>query len=289
MVEFHVPPRVGLALGGGGVRGLGHIAVLELFERIGLRPAVLAGTSMGAIIAALYASGRDARAIRRIVQARTISRSESWRRLLRKRRALADWLRAMQPSFRGGGLLRTDRVLGILADEIRAETFEELEIPLYVVATDFWSGESYVMHEGPLLSAIQASIAVPGVFAPVERDGRLLVDGGVTNLVPYDVLQPHCDRVVAVHVGGTRGEPSKRQPTLAEAVLGAFDIAHATVLDLKRRLRPPDLLIPMGLRDIPIFDFTRIHEVLRRSAEASAVYEEDLRRWCVPPAPRSLL
>ena len=268
--------RIGVALGGGGVRGLGHLALLELCEKVGLRPSRIAGTSMGAIIGAFYATGRTARSIRHILQARTLSPRESWRTILRKRRALAGWLRAIQPSFRGGGLFRTDRVLGLLADEIHAETFEELNIPLRIIATDFWAGESVVFEHGPLWPAIQASIAIPGVFEPVEWNGRIYVDGGVTNLVPYDVLTD-CDHVIACHVGGARTGDAPRKPGVTEAVLGAFDIAHSTVLNLKCRLKPPDVFIAMGLRDIPSLDFRRSDEVFRRAAAAVASYETALR------------
>lgn len=277
-------PSIGLALGGGGVRGLAHIPVLEAFDDAGVRPAILAGTSMGAIIGALYAAGRSGRRIRRLVRARTISSEEPWRRLLRKRAALARWLRAMRPSFRGG-LLRTDRVIGLLADEIPCDTFEQLEIPLRVAAADIWTGEEVVMDSGPLLPALQASMAVPGVFEPVTREDRVLIDGGVVNLVPYDLLFGRCDRVIAVHVGGAvprRRDP--RPPSMSDAVLGSFDISHAAILQHKLRQRPPDLLVTVALRDIPIFDFSRIGEVLRRGAAAAADVAAALNRWnAVPP------
>ncbi len=280
--------RLGLALGGGGVRGLAHVAVLEALDTAGVRPVAIAGTSMGAIVGALYANGRSGRDIRRLIRARAMPLDASWRRLVRRRAALAVWLRAIRPDVRRGGLLRADRVLGLLAEEIRAETFEELAIPLRVVAADFWAAEAVVFESGPLLPALQASMAVPGVLSPVEHAGRVLVDGGVVNLVPYDLLFDRCDRILAVHVGGGRRPPhGRRSPAMLEAVLGAFDISHGAILAEKMRVRSPDLLVTFGLRDIPMFDFTRIPEVLRRAAVTADVVRTALETWmrdALPPS-----
>ncbi len=272
--------RIGLALGGGGVRGLAHIPVLEAFDAVGVPPAAIAGTSMGAILGALYAAGRTGRAIRRRVRSRSPASLDAWRRRLRNRAALAGWLRAIRPDLRRGGVLRTDRVIGLLADDLPCETFEELRIPLRVTATDFWTGEEVVFDRGPLLSALQASMAVPGVFTPVERDGRVLVDGGIVNLVPWNLLRDCCDRVIAVHVAAPVPPRDRRPvPNLAEAVLGAFDIGHAALLAERLRVSPPDLWVPVPLRDIGIFEFTRIEEALRRGEAAAAQVRRTLAEW----------
>lgn len=274
--------RIGLALGGGGVRGLAHIPVLETLDAMGIRPVAIAGTSMGAIIGALYASGRIGRDIRRLVRSITIRKGESLRQILGRRDALLKWLAAMAPDFRGRGLVRTDRFIRLLADEIGCATFEDLAIPLTVVAADFWTAEPVALSTGDLLQAVQASMAVPGAFPPVEREGRILVDGGVVNLVPYDILRDRCDVVVAIDVAGAAVPPKKRRPpTVAEAVLGAFDINQAAVLEHKIRAAPPDILIRIGLRDIPILDFTRTDDVLRRARPAC----RDLRRALAPSSP----
>lgn len=272
--------RIGLALGGGGVRGIAHIPVLEAFDAAGVVPAAIAGTSMGAILGALYAAGRTGRAIRRRVLNRTLPNREAWRRFLRNRAALAGWLRAIRPDFRRGGVLRTDRVISLLAHDLHCETFEELRIPLRVIAADFWSGEEVVLDRGPLLSAIQASMAVPGVFSPIERDGRVLVDGGLVNLVPWNVLRDVCDRVIAVHVAAPAPRCNvHRVPNLAEAVLGAFDIGHAALLAERLRTSPPDLWVAVPLRDIGIFEFTRIAEVLQRGEAAATQVQRALSEW----------
>lgn len=262
------------------MRGLAHIPVLETLDALRIRPAAIAGTSMGAILGALYASGRTGRDIRRLVRSITIRRGESLRQILGRRDALLQWLSAMTPDFRGRGLVRTDRFIRLLADEIGCGTFEDLAIPLTAVAADFWTAEPVALSTGNLLQALQASMAVPGAFPPVERDGRILVDGGVVNLVPYDLLRGRCDVVVAVDVAGATVPPKKRRPpTVAEAVLGAFDINQAAVLEHKLRIAPPDILIRIGLRDVSILDFTRTDEVLRRARPAAANLRRALEAW----------
>lgn len=260
------------------MRGFAHVAVLETFDAMGIRPVAIAGTSMGAIIGALYASGRTGRDIGKLIRSITVRKGESLRQILDRRGELLKWLRAMTPDFRGRGLVRTDRFIRLLAEEIGCETFEELATPLAVVAADFWMGGQVVMDSGELLPAIQASMAVPGAFPPVERDGLTLVDGGVVNLVPYDLLRGRCDFVVAVDVAGTV-MPSKgrRAPTVAESVLGAFDICQAAALQHKMRTDAPDLLVRVELRDISILDFGRTDEVLRRARPAAVELRKALR------------
>ena len=131
-------------------------------------------------------------------------------------------------------------------------------------------------------------MAVPGVFTPVERDGRVLVDGGLVNLVPWNLLRDCCDRVVAVHVAAPAAPRTPcRVPNLAEAVLGAFDIGHAALLAERLRTSPPDLWVPVPLRDIGIFEFTRIEETLRRGEAAAALVRRTLAEWTGRPLPAS--
>ncbi len=133
---------VGLALGGGGVRGLAHISYLEVLDECGIRPAVVAGTSMGAIIGALYASGKTGKEIRGIIENHMITGEDGLKEIFEKRGSLFKWLKAVRLSWKGTGLLRADGLVHDLIDEIKAKTFEELKIPLHVVATNFYTGEN---------------------------------------------------------------------------------------------------------------------------------------------------
>jgi NTE family protein len=138
-------PRLGLALGGGGVRGFAQIPVLELLDDLGRRPSVLAGSSMGALIGALYASGVTGRKIRALVEEHLISHEQGKRARLRKGTELLKWIGPLVPDLRHGGMIKPDWFLRQLLGGITGSRFEDLEIPLSVIAADFWAGEEVIL------------------------------------------------------------------------------------------------------------------------------------------------
>ncbi|NIO09770.1 MAG: patatin-like phospholipase family protein, partial [Deltaproteobacteria bacterium] len=151
------------------------------------------------------------------------------------------------------------------------------EIPLLVVATDFWNSEEVVFDSGPLLPAIQASIAVPGVFAPVSIGDRVLVDGSVVNLVPYDLLLDQTDITIAVNVIGTR-KRTEPVPNAIESVLGTFDILQTAVLAEKMKHRKPSLYVYPDISEVRLFEFNKIEEVFRQAAPAIETMKKQLSR-----------
>ncbi len=175
------PRRIGLALSGGAVRGAAHVGVLQVLERRGIRPHVIAGTSVGAIVGVAVAAGLSPEEIA------AIFRTTRWPSLARL-------------SIRGRySLFDTRPMERIVRDHLGVETFEELKLPFAAVACDILTGEKVVFSSGPLAPALRASSAVPGVFPPVEQDGRLLVDGCVIDNLPVDVVrQMGADYVIAV-------------------------------------------------------------------------------------------
>jgi NTE family protein len=175
-----------LALSGGGARGLAHIGVLKVLEREGIPVDYLAGTSMGGVIAAGYAAGFDAAYLEQ--EALRMSR---WRNLF----PLVD------RSLPGLGLVKGERVRDYLASQFGEMTFDQLRIPLALVTVDLLSGEEVVLQSGMVADAVRATISLPGVFAPLPLDGRLLVDGGVLNNLPADVVRGMgAEVVIAVNV-----------------------------------------------------------------------------------------
>ena len=266
--------KVGIALGGGGVRGLAHVSILQVLDDLHMRPAVIAGTSMGAIVGALYASGMSASEIRDNIERRLILRNDTWRDVIEKREDLLKWVSAFKPDFSGSGLINAQGILNFLLDQIKVGSFEDLEIPLLVVAADYWSAEEVIFESGELLPAIRASMAVPGVFSPVSIEGRTLVDGGVVNLVPYDLLMGRADFIIAVNVSRVRYAGEDEIPNALEAVLGTFDIMQTTMLADKLERLKPDIYVWPQIRDIRMLDFTKIEEVFAQATSAA----EELRK-----------
>ncbi len=266
--------RIGLALGGGGARGLAHIHVLETLDELGIRPYAVSGTSIGSILGALYASGLSGSAIRQLVD----------RLLLRKVEKLADvfirkdllkWVELIDPSFHRGSLIKGEKFVHFLADSMACTAFEELQIPLSISATDYTTGSETVFRSGDLLSAVRASIAIPGVFAPVEHQGKLLVDGGLVNPLPYSLLPEKCDLIIAVDVTGSLKKPFKR-PDFFDATLGSFDIVQSALIAEQIRRDPPDIYLKPDLQGIRILEFNKADEIFEQSASIRHVLRSEL-------------
>lgn len=238
-------PGYGLVLGGGGARGLAHVGVWRVLEEAGLPPQVLAGTSMGGLVAAFIAAGVGADELRRI------SDTVSWRRLL-------DW----RP---GTGLLRASAFEAWLAAHL-PPTFEALERPLAVTATDVLTGRMVYLHSGDLYAALRATTAYPGAIDPVPYGDMLLADGGILNQVPVDAaLFLGVRRVVAVDVTAPAPlELPSRRRWRSEPHLGtvrslrrAVDIMQAQLTDARLSLYRPDVLLRPELGDIDLPSFRR--------------------------------
>lgn len=181
-MSLSLKPRIAWALGGGGVRGLAHLGVLEVMQEEGIPIDFLAGTSMGAAVAVAYAAGEDLKSLVRLAE------SIPWERLFDLR-------------FPRMGLFSGDRIMSVLRLLTKNKRLEELNPPVRVVATDLYSGREVILKEGPIEPAVRASIAIPGVFTPVRYGEMLLVDGGVVAGVPVEAAKGMgADLVIAVRV-----------------------------------------------------------------------------------------
>jgi NTE family protein len=229
---------LGLALSGGGARGLAHIGVLKVLEREGIKVDVLAGTSMGGLIAAAYAAG--------------VSPSQLESEALRMSR-LRELVRLLEWFPPKGELLDSSRIRHFLTDRLGlALDFDNLAIPLTLVAVDMNNHQQVLMSEGSVLKAVEATTALPGLFQPVEHMGRRLVDGGVLNNLPTDCLvRGGLGRVMAVDVGFHLGgmQPKQQVPILGllpGVATEFYQVGAMMVAEISReRLRryPPDLLL----------------------------------------------
>ncbi len=255
---------IALALGGGGVRGLAHIPMLERVEAHGMKVKAVAGTSMGAIIGALVASGNSAAEIREGIDRHIIRSDDKVKDIFEKKNDLMIWLKAVGPSWHRSGLLTADGFLGYLLEQLDAEHFEDLKLPLKVVATDFLSGEPVIFESGPLLPALQASMSIPGVFVPVELDGHLLVDGGACLNLPFPLLEELGLPVIALDVAPTRLKEELAKPNLVDATIGMFDILVDRVTHLQRHHCEPALYHRPRLTGIRVMDFDKIEEVFEQ-------------------------
>jgi NTE family protein len=263
-------PAIGLVLGGGGARGFGHIVMLEAFDELGLRPAAIAGCSIGAILGAAYAGGLSAAEIRDAALATFRDSGAALGRLwaLRPRR--------LNEMFSGRiGQFDAERLLEAFVGPFLPDSFEACALPFAVVATDFYGARTVIFRNGPLKPAVAASIALPILFRPVAYDGAVLIDGGVTDPVPVDALPAPVDLVVAVDVVAL---PEPRDdlgiPATVETAVGAAQLLMASLADAKFQLSPPDMLFRPPVGRFHVLDFLKAREII----DACAPEKDEVKR-----------
>jgi NTE family protein len=271
--------RVGVALGGGGARGLAHILMLEVLDELKIRPYRIAGTSIGAVIGSLYASGMTAQKIKRLVDDLTVSEDESWLSSLFEE-DVSRWWRMIDLQLGRGGLLDTAAFGTFLQESLGVSRFKELQIPLKVVAVNFWNRKQVVFDNGELIPAIQASIAIPGFFSPVQHNGQVLVDGGLVNPVPYDLLFDDCDIVIAIDVLGNRTPDTENKgPSYFETVFNTYQILQDSIIKEKINYLPPHIYIRPDLENIRVLDFNRVSEIYSQARPAQEKLRRILRKY----------
>ena len=259
-------PRVAIALGGGGARGIAHVLALEALDEMGIRPVAIAGTSMGAVVGAAYAAGIEGRAIRTHILRVLRNRSDVMGKLLRARVGrFADLV------LRGRGnpvLLDPEICLDLFWPSGMPSRFEDLDIETIVVATNYLDRSEVAYDAGPLRPAVAGSMAIPGLFRPVLFEDGVLIDGGAVNPLPYDLLFSLADIVVAVDVTFGGRPPTRRTPSLFSSRFGAAQIMHGAITAQKIKLRAPDVLVRPKVEHFAVLDFFRASHILR-SAEDS--------------------
>jgi len=270
------PPKVGLAMGGGGAKGLAHIPMLQTFDRFGVRPAAIAGTSIGAIMGTLYAAGISGDRIHeRITE--LVATPKTLQEFFDAKQIFA-WLEYFDLDIGRGSLFQIDKFLDQLESVIQVSQFEELAIPLKVVATDFWGREEVVFDSGPIIPAVAASFALPGIFKPVVQNDRVLIDGGSVNPLPYDHLQEECDFIIAIDVLGQRTPNGDLLPSYVESLFNTFQIAEKSILREKLRRRPPDVYIEVEVQGVAVLDFHKVDQIFDQAESARKELEAALAR-----------
>jgi NTE family protein len=254
-------PQIGLALGGGFARGLAHIGVLKALEEEKIPIACVAGTSVGAVIGAAYCSGMSAAELAEMAA-------------LVRFRDFARW------TISRYGFASNERMVGFLKRTLKVRTFEELRIPLAVSATDFISGEGVVFRSGELIEPVRASCAYPGMFLPVQINGRLLVDGMLAHTVPTVPLhQMGANKVIGVYLRSHWCDASGPRHVF-EVISQCFSIAQEQMSGLWKGAA--DVVMEPDVAGFGYDSFERAAELIRAGEVAARAALPQIRAWLEP-------
>jgi len=284
-------PKIGFALGAGSARGWAHIGVLRALTEAGIKPDLIAGCSVGALVGAAFAAG-------------SLDQLEAWALSL-------DWKRMLKLMDFGlrGGLIKGKRVREVFREQFVEREFSELDVPFAAVATDLQSGQEVWLREGKVSAAIGASIAVPGLFQPVPHEGRYLVDGSVVNPIPVSLCRAMgADIVLAVDLGSDlvgryardddraptqtaprgfmsrflprynrdnkasepQAEPESMPPSLLETLMGSINIMQLRIARSRLAGEPPDALLAPRLGHLGLLDYHRADFAIAEGRETVA-------------------
>jgi len=292
-------PRIGLVLSGGGARGIAHIGVLKVLEELRVPVHCVTGTSMGAVVGGAYAAGATPAALEEFVRKadwNEIFRDAPPRAEISTRRKIDEYKTLFAPEY---GVKKSGLVLpkGVIAgvsihsffrlltqQAVEIGDFDKLPVPFRAVAADIETGEAIVLSRGSLSRAMRASMSVPGAIAPVEIDGRLLVDGGIANNLPIDEARKLCGNVIiAVNISTP---PLKREEITSAFTTGTQLINFLGKVNVERQLASlgqRDVLITPDLGDISAGSFERSSDAIRVGETQARALAESLRRYSLPP------
>jgi len=302
-----VRPTIGLALGGGGARGFAHIGVIRTLVTSGIQPDIIVGTSIGAVVGGCQAAGR-------------IDMIEDWSRSLTKRGILG----YLDIKLAGGGLIGGGKLAARLEEHLGNTRIEALPIRFATITTEVGTGHEIWLTRGRMVDAIRASYALPGIFPPVELDGRWLVDGALVNPVPVSAARVFGARlVIAINLNtdvlgrstimssdgaeptllqehpaesGLRGifehtlkrqfAGGSRRPSIPTVMVDAFNIMQDRITRARLAGDPPDVMIAPRLGHIGWFDFHRAREAIEAGARAATRALDEINEAIVALSPR---
>lgn len=287
-------PRIGLALSGGGALGLAEIGVIQWMETHHIPVDRIAGTSMGSIIGAMYASGMSPGEIQEFAEKinwneaflpEPVYSQMSYRRKQDRRDFLVNAALGLKHGLSGPNGFNSGQGVGLLLDRIAfsspsVATFDDLPIPFRCVATDMQTGDAVVLRDGPLAQAVRASMAIPGVFTPVEIHGHVLADGGMVQNIPVETVRNmDADVVIAVELRVPLGNPSELQ-TLTGVLSRAVDVMITQ--NERRSLQLADARVSVDMTGFSITDYTRVGELVELGYKTAADQSAQLLPYAIP-------
>ncbi len=269
-------PKIGLALGGGAARGFAHVPMLEVFDELGLKPAVIAGCSIGAVVAAAYACGMSGCEIRAHVEATLSGRIDFARYVFSSRQSKLSQLLSLKSLLSLN--LKGEKLADLALPDHLVQNIEDTAIPLKIITTDYERMEEVVLQKGSIIEAVGASIAIPGLIVAPRLNGRVHVDGGVVNPVPFDHVREGMDIVVAIDVTGKPRPIGPGPASNLELAIGSLLIMFNQLAERRRLVNPPDIYIQPNSGQYGATDFFRAKEIMQAASGAKDQLKRELEK-----------
>lgn len=275
-------PRIGLALGSGGARGLAHVLILEAFDELGLKPSIIAGTSIGALIGSAYAAGMSAAQIRGHLTEALGDRFYLIRQIFGARSQPLQRLLNVLPLR--SSLLDPIALLDLVLPTGMPRDISDCQIPFHAVATDMQAQQEAVFSSGILKERVAASIAIPVLFTPVTIDDRVYADGGLVNPLPLNVVAGAADITIGIDVTGARdGSSLTSRPSVRTMLVHSVAIFQKTIIQQNLRVAPPDLYMDLDVGQFGALQFNKISEILEVAEPAKEIFKRRLERLLTAP------
>jgi NTE family protein len=254
-------PKIGLALGAGGARGFAHLGVIKVFKDAGIPIDIIAGSSMGALVASFYGAGID------------LDRLYKFSLAFRRKYFLDFTVPKM-------GFIAGKKVKDFIRMFTHGKNIEDLQIPIGIVATDLLTGEKVVFKQGPIAEAVRASISIPGIFVPEKYNGRILIDGGVSDRVPISVAKEMgADIIIAVDV--SRVKRNAEITSIYDVIMQSIDIMQTEVINYREMAA--DIIIRPPVEQYSSRAFTNIEEIITIGEEEAKKHIKQIQlainRW----------
>lgn len=188
-------------------------------------------------------------------------------------------LTMFDPQIIKSGLIKGEKFQKFLSDRIPAKTFKELKIPCFISATDFWPKKEIVFNSGELIPALKASYSIPGLFTPVKYQGKVLIDGGAVNPLPYDLIKNKCNLTIAIDVTASNNSDNKELPATLDSVFSTFQIMQISIIKEKLKHIKPDIYIKPEIKDIRLFDFAKTDLIFSQALKAKEKLKRELEKY----------
>lgn len=267
--------KIGITFGAGGARGISHLLMIEALEELGIKPSIISGSSFGAIVGAFYAAGFTSKEMRDILNQLINPKRDSVFDFLLKS-DIAKLLTMFDPQFIKSGFIKGEKFQRFMESNLKVSKFEELSVPLRIVATDYWKKEEVVFDKGELIEPIKASYSLPGLFTPVKIKNRVLIDGGAVNPLPFDLIRNYCDITIAIDVTAVVAQSETGIPPTFDSVFTTYQTMQNSIIRERLKFLKPDIYIKPEIYDVRVFDFVKADSIFKQAKPAKKELKKQL-------------